>query len=53
MRNYFKFGQVVKEEMSFKGVLFFNSGGHFVQRSETVCAFFIEGIRRIISVKLF
>ena len=31
----------------------FNFGGHFVQRSGTVCAILVEGIVRNISVKLF
>ena len=28
--------------MSFKGVSIFSSGGHFVQQSQTILAFFVE-----------
>ena len=31
----------------------FSSGGHFVQRSETIIAILVEGHARKISVKLF
>ena len=37
--------------MSFNGVSIFSSGGHFVQRSETILAVLVEGHPRMISVK--
>ena len=39
--------------MSFKGFSIFSSGGHFVQRSATILAIFVEGHPKNISVKLF
>ena len=36
-----------------KRVFFFSSGGHFVQPSGTILAYFVEGHPRNISVKLF
>ena len=35
--------QLVYEEMSFKGFSVLSSGGHFVQRSETILAILVEG----------
>ena len=40
------------KEMSFKDISFISSGGHFVKRSKTDAAVFVEGIMRNISVKL-
>ena len=40
-------------EKSFKDISIFNSGGNFVQQSESSCAMFVEGIMCNISVKLF
>ena len=55
MRNYFKFGPVVLENMLDKSCfsIFFNSGVHFVQKSRTNCAILKKGSMRNISVKLF
>ena len=41
------------EEMLFKDISIFSSGGQFVQQSNTVCAVLAEGIMRNVSVKLF
>ena len=32
--------------MSFKGIFIWRSGGPFVQRSGTICAILVEGIKR-------
>ena len=39
--------------MLFKGFSILSSGGHFVQQSETIIAYLVEGHPRNISVKLF
>ena len=41
------------EPKTFEDISIFSSGGHFVQRSRTVCAILVEGIMRNISVKLY
>ena len=41
--NYFKIHSLVKTEKSFKGFSSFSSGGHFVQRSVTLCSILVEG----------
>ena len=46
MRNNFKFGQVVQEEMSFKRFLISSSGGPFVLWSKTIYAILVEGLIR-------
>ena len=48
-----KFGPLVQEIMSFKGISHSISGSHFVQRSVTICAISVEGIMRNSSVKSF
>ena len=45
------FGPVVKK-MLFKDIAIFSSGGHFVQRSRTVCAVLVEGIMWNSSMKM-
>ena len=40
------------QKMLFKVISILSPGGHFNQRSGTVCANFVEGIMRNISVKL-
>ena len=45
MRNYFKFGPVVQEEMPFKIFLIWSSGNPFVWRSRTISALLIAGIK--------
>ena len=52
MQKYYEFGPVILD-MSFKHNSTLSSGDHFVHWSGTVCAIFIEGIIRNISVKLF
>ena len=37
----------------FTGLSIFSSGGHFVQRSETILAILVEGHPSNVSVKLF
>ena len=39
--------------MSFGGFSIFSTGGHFVQRSETILAILVEGYPTNISMKLF
>ena len=39
--------------MLFKYISIFNSGGHLVQQSRSVCAILVEGMLRNISAKLF
>ena len=39
--------------MLLKDVSIFNSGGHFVHGSGTICAILVEGIVRNMSLKLF
>ena len=51
--NYFKIHLLVQEKKSFKGFSIFCSGGHLVQRSETVWAILVEGHPRYLPVKLF
>ena len=53
--NYYEIGPLVKGGMSLKCFffLFFSSGGHFVQRSETILAILVEGHPRNISVIFF
>ena len=41
------------EQMSFKDVFIWSSGGPIVQQSGTICAILVEGIMRNNSVKLF
>ena len=38
--------------MSFKDISYLEFGGHFVQRSGTICAILIEGIMRNIFLNL-
>ena len=47
-----KFGPGV-QEMSFKDILIWNSGGPFVIWNGTICAILVDGIKRNNSVKLF
>ena len=47
-----KFGLVFLEELLFKDISFWSSGGHFVQR-RTICAILVEVIKRNNSVSLF
>ena len=49
----FDFGPVVQEEMPFKDIFIWRSGGPFIQRSGTICAILVEGIMRNNSVKSF
>ena len=53
MRNYFKFGQVVQEEMSFKRFLISSSGGPCVLWSGTIYTIYVEGIMGNLHGKLF
>ena len=48
-----QFGPVVQEEVSFKDILIWSSGGSFVQLSRIICANLVDGIKRNNSVKLF
>ena len=52
MLNYFEFGPVVQQEMSFIRFFIWNSGGPRVQRSGTIYAILVEGIMGDIHVKL-
>ena len=52
-KNYFKFGPVVQEDMSFKRFLIWSSGGPPVQWSRTIYAILKEGIMANIHVKLY
>ena len=47
-----EFRPVVKEEMTFKDISYFNSGGNFVLWSRRVCANLVVDITINISVKL-
>ena len=38
MKNYFEFGLVVQEEVSFKDMFIWSSASHFVQQSRNICA---------------
>ena len=51
-RSYVKFGPLVQEEMLFKDIFIWSSGGLFVM-SGTICAILVEGFKRNNSVKLF
>ena len=53
MYNYFKINIFFQEKKSFKGFSIFSSGGHFVQRSGTVCAILVDSHLRNLPVKLF
>ena len=53
MRNNFKFGRVVQEEMSFKRFLILSSGGPCVLWSRTIYAIWVEGIMGNLHGKLF
>ena len=53
VRNYFEFGPVVQEEISFKGISYLVHRQPFVQQSATICAILVEVIIRNNSVKLF
>ena len=53
MWNYFEFGSVVQEEMPLTIFLIWSSGCLFVQPSRTICAIFVDGIKRNNPVKLF
>ena len=53
LRNYFGFGPVVQEEMSFKICLIWSSGGPHVRWSGTIYAILKEGIMGNIHVKLY
>ena len=57
MRNnseklFFEFEPVVQEEMSYKNIFIWSSGGLFVQRGKTIFAIYIEGIKRNNSMEL-
>ena len=51
--NYFKFGPVVQEEMSFNDGYILSSGGHIVRWSGMVWENLVEGILGYIPVKWF
>ena len=53
MCNYFEFGPVVQEEMSFERILIWSSCGPPVQWRRTISAILKEGIMGNIHVKLY
>ena len=44
---------LILDQMLFKDISIFSSGGHFVQQRGTICAILVEVNTRNISVKLF
>ena len=52
-KNYFEFGPVVQEEITFERFLIWSSGSHPVQWSRTIYAFCVKSSVRNISVNLF
>ena len=56
MRKYYKFGSVVLEKMVFKGLFYFKDVDILLKSGAELFVLFtmyVEGIMRIISVKLF
>ena len=49
----FEFGPVVQEEVPFNDISYLELWPPFVQRSRTICAILVEGIKGNNSVKLF
>ena len=53
MWNYFEFGPVVQEEMSFKDIYYLELWWPFVQRSRNICEILVDGVMRNNSVNSF